>query len=285
MDRSRTGRRHRAVRLLLGAVCAGLLLAPVFSPATATAAGCRAAGFHRAANGFDCDFAARIAKVEAYLATRPGRTGVAISDGYRDAVWRNAAADQQIYGASTLKLAIALDILMRHHRGQAKLGPDDWRNLYQALVASDNAAANRLWTRYGGATMVPRWQAYGMRQTGFVPGLARHWGAMKTTAADLRRLVRYVVRAAPPEVRRYLQARMRGVAGNQQWGVWAAGSGWAPGCKNGWFRYRAGWVLNSAGFVGVHSRYLLAVTSDQRTEGTYRSGVETTSTVTRILFG
>jgi hypothetical protein len=125
---------------------------------------------------------------------------------------------------------------------------------------------------------------YGMTDTGFVPGLARHWGAMKTTAADLRRLVRYVVRESPSEVRRYLLARMRGVAGNQQWGVWSAGSGWAPGVKNGWFRYRAGWVLNSAGFVGRHQRYLLAVTSDQRGAGTYSSGVETTSRVSRLLF-
>jgi hypothetical protein len=173
---------------------------------------------------------------------------------------------------------------MRRHRGQVHLTANDWNWMYRALVYSDSGAANHLWTRFGGAKMVPDFRAYGMSQTGFVPGLARHWGSMKTTAADLRRLVRFVVRDSPSEVRDYLEARMRGVAGNQQWGVWAAGSGWAPGVKNGWFRYRAGWVLNSVGFVGVHKRYLLAVMADQRGGGTYQSGVDTTSQVARILF-
>jgi hypothetical protein len=265
--------------LVLGALCTGLLAVPAVTPTAARADECV-----DATTGFDCDFAIRLGKVGSYLATRPGFTGVAVSDGYRDVVWHNAAADRPIYGASTLKLAIALDILMRRHRGQVTLTVKEWNWLYRALVYSDSAAANQLWSRYGGAGMVSGWGAYGMSETGFVPGLNRHWGSMKTTAADLRRLVRFVVRDAPADVRAYLQARMRGVAGNQQWGVWAVGPGWAPGVKNGWFRYRAGWVLNSAGFVGVHQRYLLAVMSDQRAKGTYQSGVTTTSQVARILF-
>ena len=268
-----------SVWLVLGALCAGLLVGPTVTPTAARADGCV-----DARTGFDCDFALRLGKVDRYLVTRPGFTGVAVSDGYHNVVWRNAAADRPIYGASTLKLAIALDILMRRHRGQVRLTTKDWNWLYRALVNSDNGAANQLWRRYGGARMVSGWGAYGLTETGFVPGLSRHWGSMKTTAADLRRLVRFVVRDAPADVRTYLQARMRGVAGNQQWGVWAVGPGWAPGVKNGWFRYRAGWVLNSAGFVGVHQRYLLAVMSDQRAKGTYRSGVTTTSQVARILF-
>lgn len=266
--------------LLLGGLTVGLLATPVTTPNAAMANACI-----DSTTGFDCAFAARVSRVDAYLATRPGLTGVAVSDGYRNAVWRNDAADRPIYGASTLKLAIAVDILMRHHRGEVTLSAADWTGLYRALVNSDNGAANQLWRRYGGPSMVPRWQAYGMTETGFVPGLSRHWGAMKTTAADLRRLVRFVVREAPQDVRTYLRARMRGVGGNQRWGVWAVGPGWAPGVKNGWFRYRAGWVLNSAGFVGTHQRYLLAVMSDQRGKGTYQTGVETTSTVAKILFG
>jgi hypothetical protein len=273
MDRSRC-----YAWALAGALSAGSLV-PATAPEPARAATCL-----DRATGFDCGFAARLRKVNTYLAKRPGYTGVAISDGYRNVVWRNSAADRQIYGASTLKLAIALDILMRRHRGQVKLATNDWNWMYRALVNSDDGAANHLWSRYGGARMVPNWRAYGMTETGFVPGLAHHWGSMKTTAADLRRLVRFVVREAPSDVRTYLQARMRRVAKNQQWGVWAAGSDWAPGVKNGWFRYRAGWVLNSTGFVGVHSRYLMAVMSDQRGNGTYQTGVQTTSAIARILF-
>ena len=270
------------VRLSLCLLVAALLGGLLFLPAAIRPAS--AAGCVDQATGLDCDFAARIHRVERYLATRPGFTGLAVSDGWRNRVWRNKYADRPIYAASTAKLAIALDILMRRHRGQVRLSSDDWRRLYATLVSSDNGAANRLWQRYGGASMVARWPAYGMTETSFVPGLTRHWGSMKTTAADLRRLVRYVVRETPSEVRRYLIARMRGVAGNQQWGVWAAGSGWVRGNKNGWFRYRAGWVLNSAGFVGAHQRYLVAVMADQRSRGTYASGVETTSQVNRILF-
>jgi beta-lactamase family protein len=264
---------------LLATVLAGGLLLTPSAERPAFAAGCA-----DQATGFDCEFAARLKRVNAYLATRPGYTGLAVSDGWRDRVWRNKYADRPVYAASTAKLAIALDILMRRHRGEVRLSTNDWRGLYAALVASDNGAANRLWRRYGGASMVARWPAYGMTDTGFVPGLARHWGAMKTTAADLRRLVRFVAREAPAEVRQYLIARMRGVAGNQQWGVWSAGSGWVRGNKNGWFRYRAGWVINSAGFVGRRQRYLVAVMADQRSRGTYASGVETVSQVNRILF-
>ncbi|MFI5954711.1 serine hydrolase [Cryptosporangium sp. NPDC051539] len=264
-----------AICLLVSVLAGGFLLTPVSA---------RADGCVDEATGFDCDFAVRLARVQKYLDGRPGYTGVAVSDGWRDRVWRNDDADRPIFAASTAKLAIALDILMRRHRGEVSLSTDDWRWLYAALVSSDNGAANQLWARYGGASMVAHWKDYGMTETGFVPSLERHWGSMKTTAADLRRLVRYVVRETPSEVRRYLLARMRGVAGNQQWGVWAAGSGWVRGNKNGWYRYRAGWVLNSAGFVGAHQRYLLAVMADQRSGGTYASGVETTSQVARILF-
>lgn len=34
--------------------------------------------------------------------------------------------------------------------------------------------------------------------------------------------------------RAYLVAALRGVAGNQQWGVWAAGADQHPGNKDGW---------------------------------------------------
>ncbi|SHM51956.1 serine hydrolase [Cryptosporangium aurantiacum] len=267
-----------SICLLVTALVGGWFLTPAADHVA------RAAGCVDEATGFDCDFAARLERVNAYLATRPGYTGLAVSDGWRNRVWRNEYADRKIYAASTAKLAIALDILMRRHRGEVRLSTNDWRWLYTSLVASNNGAANQLWRRYGGASMVARWQDYGMTDTGFVPGLARHWGAMKTTAADLRRLTRYVVREAPSDVRQYLIARMRGVAGNQQWGVWAAGSGWVRGNKNGWFRYRAGWVINSAGFVGRRQRYLVAVMADQRSRGSYASGVETTSQVNRMLF-
>lgn len=265
--------------LAAAALSGGLLLAPAANPAAARAEGCV-----DSSTGFDCDFAVRLRRVDRYLAGRPGINGLAVSDGWRNVVWRNDAADRPTYAASTAKLAIALDVLMRRQRHEVTLADADWSRLHRALVRSDDAAANELWRRYGGASMVPNWRAYGMTDTRFVPGLARHWGSLKTTAADLRRLVRYVVRESPDEVRTYLQARMRGVAGNQQWGVWAAGSGWAPGVKNGWFQYRAGWVLNSVGFVGQHQRYLLAVMSDQRGQGSYQTGVQTTSQVARLLF-
>jgi len=270
------------VRLSLCLLATALVGSLLLTPAAERAA--YAAGCVDEATGFDCEFAARLQRANSYLATRPGYTGLAVSDGRRDRVWRNEYADRPVFAASTAKLAIALDILMRRHRGEVTLSTNDWKSLYTSLVASDNAAANRLWRRYGGPSMVEHWQEYGMIETGFVPGLARHWGAMKTTAADLRRLVRYIVREAPSEVRIYLIARMRGVAGNQQWGVWSAGSGWVRGNKNGWYRYRAGWVINSAGFVGRRQRYLVAVMADQRSRGTYASGVETVSEVNRILF-
>jgi hypothetical protein len=271
---------QRMAGLLAVVLCLGLAAAVlVGQPAPAQAAGCT-----DAATRFECGFAARLRRVQAYVASRPGVSGVAVSDGVRNVVWGNGRQQTSTYAASTLKLPLVLDILMRHRRGAVHISTAQWRLMSRALIYSDDGAANRLWFGFGGARMVPGWRKYGMTHTVFVPGLARRWGSMKTTAEDLRRVLRYTLRVAPAEIRGYLVGRMRSVAANQRWGVWSAGPAWQPGVKNGWFRYRAGWVLNSVGFAGPNQRYIVAITSNQLGRGNYQTGVNTTSQVARILF-
>lgn len=57
----------------------------------------------------------------------------------------------------------------------------------------------------------------------------------------------------------------------------------APGNKNGWSQEQGGWVVNSVGFAGPRQRYTLAIMNALGDQGGYDDGVQTTTTLARIL--
>ena len=65
------------------------------------------------------ELAARIAAANAYLATRPGTIGYVLRDRSSGAVYRNPNAGAPIWTASTIKLAIVVDLLARHYASLA----------------------------------------------------------------------------------------------------------------------------------------------------------------------
>ncbi|WP_424185062.1 tat pathway signal sequence [Actinokineospora sp. G85] len=242
------------------------------------------------ATGFDCDLQRRIAAAEDYIATRPGTVGVVLRDRETGAVWRNDHAEDLTWTASTIKLAMVVDLLHRSHTGAVHLTRDDRTALTAMLHASDDHAATHLWTKYGGHDHTlwnKAFPTYGMTslapQKGYSPTYP-YWGYQKCTTADLDRLMTHVLDTLPPPDRAFILNEMRTVAPNQQWGVWGAGPAATPGNKDGWSEEDGGWVMNTVGFAGPAERYTLAIMNNLNNKGAYDEGRTTDTEIARLLF-
>ncbi len=237
----------------------------------------------------DCDFAGRIAAADAYLATRPGSVGYVLRDRQTGTIHRNAHAGELVWTASTIKLAMVVDLLIRQREGAVSLTPADQTLMSAMMHSSDDDAADTLWARYSGPdhqafnTGFPR---YGMTdlqpQRGFSATFP-YWGFQKSTADDLDRLMDYVLTRLDPAQTSAIVSEMQNVAPNQQWGVWGAGPAMSPGNKDGWSLEQGGWVVNSAGFAGPGQRYTLSIMNSLGNDGGYDDGVATTTHLAQLL--
>ncbi|MFD3508173.1 tat pathway signal sequence [Nocardia sp. NPDC058666] len=239
--------------------------------------------------GFDADLSARIARADAYLAGRPGVVGYVIRDRQTGGLYANEHAENQVWTASTIKLAIAADLLNRARVGAIGLGPDDRFNIEAMLATSNDHAADVLWHKFIGFDRMAynnAFRAYGM--VSLIPqptttALFPDWSFQKCTAADLDRLMNTILDTMHPDDLGYLLSRMRSVDSNQHWGVWGAGSRMRPGLKNGWSAEADGWVVNSVGVAGDNERYTLAIMNALGAAGGYTDGAETDTRVAEIL--
>jgi len=241
-------------------------------------------------SGFDCDFQRRFASVQAYLAKRPGTTGIVLRDRQTGAVWRNDHAGDLTWTASTIKLAMTVDLFLRDRAGGISLSTED-RSLIQAMLhSSDDNAADTLWFRYAGDDHMAfnnAFPGYGLTSLAPQRGFSNfypYWGFQKCTPDDLDRLINYVLTQLPADPRDYILGQLRTVAPNQQWGVWGAGPAAHPGNKDGWSEEQGGWVMNTVGFVGPGERYTLAEMNNLRGKGGYNEGKTTITEVARLLF-
>ncbi len=299
-------RRHAATVLLAGTVLAGCgapAVAPVAAPtpmttvpATTAVAPTSAAPTSAPpacpATAWNCEQQARFAAVESYARRTVGAHGylsVAFTDRRTGAVWRTGDTTHEGWTASTIKLAIASDLLQRNRTGDIALTAADRHDMDTMLNFSDEAASDRLWKAYGGDAMLARFRSdFGMTGLHFVPGFttSTYWGFVKCTTDDLAALVAHVLKG--PD-RDYLVAAMRGVAPNQQWGVWGAGAAQQPGNKDGWSfesdSYGKHWVTDTVGFAGPDERYTLAIMYQVGPAGSLAGGVHAVSDVAALLFG
>jgi len=239
--------------------------------------------------GFDCDLTARIAAADAYLANRPGSVGYVVRDRDTGAVYRNSHAADMVWTASTIKLAMVIDLLTRQRAGTVSLTDRDRSLIAAMLHSSDDDAADALWARFGGTdhqAYNADFRRYGMTdlrpQRGF-SDVYPYWGFQKSTANDLDRLINYTLTTFDPTDRADVVAALQHVAPNQQWGVWGAGAPMTPGNKDGWSLEQGGWVVNSVGFAGPGQRYTLAVMNALGDQGGYDDGVATTTELSRLL--
>lgn len=234
-------------------------------------------------SGFECKFQQRIQDAEHYAETRPGTVGFVLRDRKTGAMWRNEHAGDLTWTASTIKLAMVVNLLERNRSGKIKLSGEDRRLMTAMLHSSDDEAANTLWKRYSGTTFNAAFPKYGMTDLVAQRGYSAtfpYWGYEKCTANDLDRLINHVLDTVPADDRAYIVGQMRQVGPEQQWGVWGPDSG----AKNGWSEEDGGWVMNSVGFVGQDERYTLAIMNNLKGEGGYDEGRETDTELTRILF-
>ena len=164
-----------------------------------------------------------------FLATRPGSVGYVLRDRKTGATYRNSHAGQSIWTASTIKLAMIVDLLTRQRAGTVALSDSD-RNLMAAMMhSSDDDAADALWARYGGGdhrSFNADFPRYGMTDLAPQPGFSDtfpYWGFQKSTANDLDRLINYTLTQLTPADTAAIVDQLQHVAPNQQWGVWGAG--------------------------------------------------------------
>jgi hypothetical protein len=243
-----------------------------------------------------CTQEKRFAAARALIKKEPGQLGIVVRDRITGEVWQAGTTTHPTWTASTIKLAMATSLLERSRSGEITLDTKARRQLADMLAFSSNEAADALWSRYGRAAMIDRFQTvYGMRGLTFVDGFDRYWGFMKCTARDLAALMSYVLDTLDEGDRLYLIGAMRAVDSVQRWGVWAAGQAVHPGVKDGWSLEQdpgAGgalekhWVTNTVGFAGDGERYVVAVMYHlpPRT-GTLKGGVHAVSDLVATVFG
>jgi hypothetical protein len=229
----------------------------------------------------------RAATADGYAKTRPGITGIVVFDRKTGAIWQNGNANNPVWAESTEKLEMVASLLLRNESGAISLSASDRDLMHRMLNVSDDAAADALWKRYGGASFARDLGRFGMTSSTFRDAQP-YWGWMKTTAADLDRLINSALAQLNPADRTYLINEMRGVGAVQQWGVWGAGPAARPGNKDGWSPDNAdgSWNDNSVGFVGPDERYTVAITCNTQTVANGdQTGRDTDSQVAKILFG
>lgn len=233
----------------------------------------------------------RLDAVQRYLRQRPGTVGVVVRDRETGAVWRNEHARDMTWTASTIKLAMAVDLLLRNESGEITLTDGDRGLLRAMLHSSDDVAADRLWHKYSGPdhrTFNAHFARYGMPSVAPQQGFSDvfpYWGFQKCTANDLDGLINFVLDRLPSKLRTYLVGELSTVAPDQQWGVWGAGTANHPGNKDGWSQEQGGWVVNSVGFAGPGRRYTVSLMNNLRGEGGFAEGRATDTHVAQLLFG
>ncbi len=241
---------------------------------------------------WSCAQQQRFAAVEAYAHRTVGAhgyLGIVFTDRRTGAVWRSGDTAHEGWTASTIKLAMAADLLQRSRDGAVRLSAADRHDMDTMLDFSDEAASDRLWKAFGGDAMLARFRSdLGMAGLHVVPGFTptTYWGFVRCTTDDLAALMGHVLDG--PD-RAYLVGALRGVAPNQQWGVWGAGAAQRPGNKDGWSfesdSYGRHWVTDTVGFAGPDERYTVAIMYQVGPAGSLAGGVHAVSDVAALLFG
>jgi hypothetical protein len=224
----------------------------------------------------------RIRAAQHYLARQRGRIGLVLHDRVTGATWQNANATTRFPAASTIKLAMVTDLLVRSRADRIKLSPGDWTLIYEVLHSSSDTAADRLWFTFENGRFLRRITHFGMRNCSFSG--QPYWGYMYCSPEDLDRLMNYVLGRLAGGDRGYLVGQLRHVARIQQWGVWGAGPGGRPGNKDGWEDDDGSWFTNTVGFAGPSGRYTLAIMDEQPAPSRFRWGANTLTQISALLF-
>jgi beta-lactamase class A len=232
------------------------------------------------------DDAALTRAVRTYMARRPGRAGVMVTD-LRTGLSYGAWQGDRFVTASVIKVDILTALLLRRQREDRGLSVTERDRATEMIKVSDNDAADALYAEVGnGPGLRGLNRELGLRQTRPWPSV---WGTSRTSAADQVRLMRALTDPESPlsaSNRRYVLDLMYGVIGEQRWGISAAARpGERVAIKNGWVpleHHGHGWAINTMGRItGRHHDFLIAVCS--QSHPTMGTGVDTVEHLANLV--
>jgi hypothetical protein len=226
-------------------------------------------------------------KLTGLIKSSPGTIGLVVRDRVTGSSWQAGDPAHAAWTASTIKLAIATNLLERARAGTITIAAGDRENMRKMLVNSDNDATDALWEKFDGVNQLQQFQQkYGMATLAVVSGYRAYWRHLQCSATDLAAVMGYALAKLPAADRTQLVGWLKTAAGVQQWGVQAAGAD--AGHKPGWAFKPEGnpdhWVVHSVGFAGPGERYVVAVTYDQPKGRTAKQGAQVISDVVALAF-
>jgi hypothetical protein len=217
--------------------------------------------------------------IDRYLEKRMSAASLVMVDRTTGFTYRYRATSEYVT-ASVVKVDILAALLLRNQRAHRGLTAAQRADAEIMIRRSDNEAADRLYTRVGGAAGVDAAnRRLKLRHTHAVDGKCIDllcWSLTRTTADDQVRLLQALVRGGGPltaKNRTYVLGLMSHVIKEQSWGVRAAArAGDEVSNKNGWMTHEADgdrWAINSIGRVSGHGHdFLIAVlTAHNPSEG------------------
>jgi hypothetical protein len=209
--------------------------------------------------------------LDRYLETRVSGASLVMVDRTTGYTYRYRPNAEYVT-ASVVKVDILSTLLLQNQRARRSMSAAQRADADVMIRRSDNEAADRLYTRVGGAAGVDAAnRKFKLRRTRAVDGNCIDllcWSLTRTTADDQIRLLRRLISGGPltAKNRAYVLGLMDRVINEQSWGVSAAArDGDKVANKNGWMTLQADgerWVVNSIGRVRGHGHdFLIAVLS------------------------
>jgi beta-lactamase class A len=228
--------------------------------------------------------------LDRYLKTRVSGASLVMVDRTTGFTYRYRPNAEYVT-ASVVKVDILAALLLQNQRARRKTTAAQRADAEIMIRYSDNKAADRLYTRVGGAAGVDAAnRRLKLRRTRAVDGKCIDllcWSLTRTTAADQIRLLQNLIRRGPltAENRAYVLGLMSRVIKEQSWGISAAaGKGDEVANKNGWMTREADgdrWVINSIGRVrGPGHDFLIAVFTEHNPSSGY--GIATAEKMVRL---
>jgi beta-lactamase class A len=217
--------------------------------------------------------------LDRYLSGRVSEASLVMVDLVTGITYRYRSTHEYVT-ASVVKVDILATLLLQRQRAHRNPTAAERADASIMIRYSDNEAADRLYTRVGGAAGVDAAnRRLALRHTHAVDGRCIDllcWSLTRTTADDQVRLLRDLVGGRGPLTaanRAYVLGLMGRVTREQSWGVRAAArDGDEVANKNGWMTHEADgdrWAINSIGRVRGHGHdFLIAVlTAHNPSEG------------------
>ncbi|HEY6397850.1 MAG TPA: hypothetical protein VIX82_10395 [Solirubrobacteraceae bacterium] len=263
-------------RLCFTAPAAGALQDPARPP------GCSGLGYHGAGalpGGFPGPQA--VARAQAYLSGRIGRTAFAVIDS--EGRLSGVNVHSTFLTASVVKAMLLVGYLRRlHAMGQRTV--DSYSNsfLYPMIHVSDNNAATQCWSIVGDSGLYSVAQAAGMTEF----SVSGSWGTAQLSPADQARFFFEMDSLIPHEFVGYARFLLSTIIGWQSFGipVIARPLGYVVFFKDGSEPTGLGQLVHQvARLEGHHRTFALAIMTDG--DPTMQYGIDTLQGVTQALLG